>query len=123
MSKTRADLFKEIEAKVARKKQVAQKLSRTKTVATWVAEFFTEYEKTKMIEDNYHSIRTLALNRLNIQLRDLDRKCSVDFRMNDDGVPTVEIAWSSQYIQDHDCEDVLVFDPSAAYFQSAMEDI
>lgn len=123
MSKVRADLFKEIEAKVARKKAVAQQLTRTKTIASWVAEFFTEYEKNKAVDDNWGPMRILALNRLNVQLRNLDRKCDVHFRTSEDGTPTVEITWSPAYIQANDCEEYMVFDPSSAYFQSAMEDI
>lgn len=121
MSKIKMDLFKEIERKVARKKLVAQQLSRSKTVATWVAEFFTEYEKTKQIDDVYGSIQMLSLNRLNIQLRNIDRKCTVEFRTSEDGTHTVEIRWSPAFVKDNDCEEVMVFDPSSAYFQSAME--
>lgn len=121
MSKIRADLLKQIDAKVARKKQMAQQLNRTKTVASWVAEFFTEYEKTKSVDEAWGPMRMLALNRLNVQLRNIDRKCDVDFRVSEDGTPTVEIRWSAKFIQENDCEDVMVFDPASAYFQSALE--
>lgn len=124
MSNAKRDLMKEIDAKVARKKVVAQQASRQKTVANWVAEFFTEYEKTKNMDNNslYQPFLSLALNRLNIQLRSLDRKCSVDFRPSDVSDPTVEIRWSKRFIQANNCEEVLVFDASSAYFQSALED-
>ncbi len=124
MSKIKQDLMKEIEAKVARKKQLAQQVSRQKTVANWVAEFFSEYDKTKKLDEGslYQSFASLALNRLTIQLRNLDRKCSVDFRQTGDGDPTVEIRWSKRFIQANNCEEVLVFDASSAFFQSAMED-
>lgn len=121
MSKAKADLLKEIERKIAKKKLLAQSLTRTKTVATWVSEFFTEYEKMKPMEDAWGSFATLNLNRLALQMKNLDRKCSVDFRTSEDGTPIVEIRWSANYIQDNDCEDVMVFDPASAYFQSAME--
>ena len=117
--------MKEIEAKVARKKVLSQQVSRQKTVANWVAEFFTEFEKTKNMDKGslFQPFVTLALNRLNIQLRGLDRKCSVDFRPSDVGDPTVEIRWSKRFIQANNCEEVLVLDASSAFFQSAMEDV
>jgi hypothetical protein len=125
MSNVKRDLMKEIEAKVARKKVVAKQVSRQKTVANWVAEFFTEYEKTKNLDAGsiYHSFAALALDRLSIQVRGIDRKCFVDFRRHDDGNPTVEIRWSKPFIQANSCEEVLVFDASSAYFQSALEDV
>jgi hypothetical protein len=125
MSDVKKDLMKEIEAKVARKKALSKQVSRQKTVANWVAEFFTEYEKTKKLDEGtlFQSFAMLALNRLNIQLRGLDRKCGVDFRPAEDGNPTVEIRWSKHFIQTNSCEEVLVFDASSAFFQSAMEDV
>lgn len=124
MSDIKKDLMKEIEAKVARKKQLAQQVSRQKTVANWVAEFFSEYEKTKKLDEGslYQSFAALALNRLSIQLRSLDRKCTVDFKQEDINNPTVEINWSQRFIQANNCEAVLVLDASSAFFQSAMED-
>jgi len=116
--------MKEIEAKVARKQQLAKHLSREKTVATWVAEFFTEHEKTKRLEGEYQYLTPLALNRLAIQLRTLDRKCDVYFRQSEEETnPVVEVRWSAKFIQANNCEEVLVFDASAAFFQSAIEDI
>lgn len=125
MSNVKRDLMKEIEAKVARKKVLAKQVSRQKTVANWVAEFFTEYDKTKKLEQGslFQPFAALALNRLNIQLRGLDRKCFVNFRPAEDGNPTVEIQWSKRFIQANSCEEVLVFDAAAAFFQSAMEDV
>lgn len=126
MSDVKKDLMKEIEAKVARKKALTKQLSRQKTVANWVAEFFTEYEKTKRLDEGsmFQSFASLALNRLNVQLRGLDHKCFVDFRQPLDGnSPVVEIRWSDRFIQANNCEEVLVFDASSAYFQSALEDI
>lgn len=116
--------MKEIEAKVARKKVIAKQVSRVKTVANWVAEFFTEYEKTKNMDAGsmYQSFAALALNRLSIQLRSLDRKCSVDFRP-EDGNPIVEIRWSKRFIQANNCEEVLALDAASAHFQSALEDV
>lgn len=123
MSKVKNDLMKEIEAKVAKKKQLAKQLSRQKTVVNWVAEFFTEYESTRRVEkpQDYQFLAHMAINRLAIQLRGLDRKCQVDLR-DSDGTPVVEIRWSAPFIQKNNCEEVLVFDASAAFFQSAMED-
>lgn len=123
MSKVKRDLMKEIEAKVARKKQLAQQLSRQKTVANWVAEFFTEYENTRKVEKpgDYQYLAYMAINRLAIQLRGLDRKCDVELKESD-GTPIVEIRWSAPFIQRNNCEEVLVFDASSAFFQSAMED-
>lgn len=127
MANIKQDLMKEIEAKIARKKLLSKQASRQKTVANWVAAFFTEYEKTKNLETdhtwNMGPFTYLALNRLNIQLRGLDVKSHVDFRKTEDGNPIVEIRWSSKFIQLNNCEEVLVFDASSAYFQSALEDI
>ena len=126
MSKVKNDLMKEIEAKVARKKQLAQHLSREKTIAKWVVEFFVEYEKTKKLDEGhlYLHFSTLTLNRLAIQLRALDHKCTVDFKhFEDGGNPIVEIHWSPQFVQANNCEEVLALDASAAFFQSALEDI
>lgn len=125
MSKVKNDLMKEIEAKVARKKQLAKQVSRQKTVANWAAEFFTEYEQTRRLEDKsgYQYLTSMALNRLAIQLRALDRKCTIDFKEPNDGSPVLEIHWSAGFVQKNDCETVLAFDASSAFFQSAMEDI
>lgn len=119
--------MKEIDARVARKKQLSQQVSRQKTVANWVAEFFTEYEKTKKLDraEAYQSFAVLALNRLGIQLRSLDRRCVVNYRPEDDNDDNliIEIRWSTKFIQANNCEEVLVFDASSAYFQSAMENV
>lgn len=125
MSNIKRDLMKEIEAKIARKKQLAKQVSRQKTVANWVAEFFTEHSKTKKMDEGSHfqHFTNLALFQLKNQLRTLDNKCSVDFRQSDDGTdPVVEIRWSSKFAQANNCEEVLVFDASSAFFQSAIED-
>lgn len=124
MSNIKRDLMKEIEAKVARKKQLAQQLSRQKTVANWVAEFFTEYENTRKVEKptEYQFLAYMAINRLAIQLRAIDRKCVVDLR-DSDGVPVVEIRWSAPFILANNCEEVLVLDASSAFFQGAIEDV
>jgi hypothetical protein len=128
MSNVKRDLMKEIEAKVARKKMLSKQVSRQKTVANWVAEFFTEYEKIKKMDENSApysiSFTHLAVNKLELQLRSLDRKCYVSFRKPDDGSnPVVEIKWSQLFIQTNNCEETLVLDASSAFFQSAMEDV
>lgn len=124
MSQVKRDLMKEIEARVARKKTLSQQVSRQKTVATWVAEFFTEFEKTRQLGDihGYNPLEYLALDRLAIQLRSLDRKCQVDLKQNQ-GQHTVEIRWSNAFVQANNCEEFLVFDASSAFFQSAMEEL
>jgi len=127
MSKIKNDLMKEIEAKVAKKKQLSKQVSRQKTVANWVAEFFTEYDKTRKLDSNngygFGYFTSLALNRLAIQLRSIDRKCTVDFKEPPNETPVVEIHWSSRFIQTNNCEEVLAFDASSAFFQSAIEDV
>ena len=126
MANAKQDMMKEIEAKVARKKMLATKTSRQKTIANWVAEFFVEYEKTKKIDDTsfFSSFKSLALDRLNIQLRSLDRKCKVYFKdPKDESSPIVEIHWTTSFIQTNSCEEVLIFDASSAHFESALEDI
>jgi len=117
MSKVKQDLLKQIEASVARKNKLVKEMSREKTISNWVSEFFTEYEKIK--RDDH--LTCLALNQLTNRLRTLDRKCYVAIKAPDDGSPTVEIMWSSRYIQDNNCEEVTVLDASAAFFQEAME--
>lgn len=127
MSKVKNDLMKEIEAKVARKKKLSKEVSREKTVSNWVAEFFTEWDKTRKLDEGaygYEHFTSLALNRLAIQLRNLDRKCTIDFKQPDDGsAPIVEIHWSGRFILANNCEAVLALDASTAFFQSALEDI
>lgn len=128
MSKIKNSLMKEIDAKIARKKELAKKVARQKTIANWVAEFFTEYDKIKDLNQTatygYEHVTSLAINRLVIQLRQLDRKCFVYFKKpEDDSTPVVEIHWSEAFVQANDCEAVLAFDASAAFFQSALEDI
>jgi hypothetical protein len=118
-------MMKEIEAKIAKKKQLSQQVSQQKTIAKWVAEFFTEYEKTKKLDGmGYPAFAHLALSRLNVQLSNLDRNCSVNFaELSEDGNLTIEIRWSKHFVQANNCEEVLVFDASSAFFQSAIEDI
>ena len=125
MANVKQDLMKEIEAKIARKKVVASQASRQKTVVSWVADFFAEHEKTKNLDrDTAYMFSALALNRLRIQLRGLDGRCHADFREAEDGSGlVVEIRWSASFSQTNNCEQVLVFDASSAFFQSAMEDI
>lgn len=125
MSKAKQDMMKQIEAKVARNKQFIKQASHQKTVANWVAEFFTEYEKTRKIDSGsmYYSFVFLILKRLNSQLNSLDKNCTVDFKGIEDGNPFVEIRWSPTFIKANSCEEVLVFDAAAAFFQSCIEDI
>lgn len=125
MSKVKADLLKQINEQVARKKYLAKEVSREKTIAHWVSEFFIEYEKVKKLDTSHdNTFSSLAVSKLTIQLRNLDRRCSVIFKEPQaDVTPTIEIHWSSQYSQANNCEDVLVFDASAAFFQSAIENI
>jgi len=119
MSNIKRDLMKKIEAKVLKKKQLTQQVARLKTVANLVADFFNEYEKIKKF-DKHHTFYALALNRLSIQLRNLDRKCHVSLKTEDENV-LVEIHWSSDFIQANNCEEVLSFDASSAIFQSSLE--
>lgn len=126
MGNVKQDLMKEIEAKVARRKDLAKQASRQKTVANWVADFFAEHEKFKNMDEGslFNPFANLALNRLGIQLRGLDRRCTVDFKSLEDGSGSViEIRWSPRFIQTNNCEEVLVLDASSAFFQSAIEDI
>jgi hypothetical protein len=122
----KSDLMKEIDAKVARRKELAKKLSREKTVANWVSEFFSEYDNTRKLDqgNGYEYFTSLALSRLAIQLRNLDRKCTVDFRQDENGGdPVVDIHWSPKFVQANNCEDTISLDAATASFQSAMEDI
>ncbi len=124
MSKIKRDLMKEIEVKVARKKQLSKQVSQQKTIAKWVAEFFVEYEKVKKLDEGrfYHAFAYLALDRLSAQLQAIDKKCHV-YLSEDNDPPTVEIRWTSTFVSANNCEEALVFDASSALFQSAMEEI
>ena len=115
--------MKEIEAKVARKKQLATLVSQQKTVAKWVAEFFTEYEKTKKIDAGtpYRSLTYGAVDQLRGHLHRIDNGCQVYLSETNDP-PTIEIRWSSAFLAANNCEEALVFDASSAFFQSAMEE-
>lgn len=113
-SNIKSDLLKQIEAKVARKKELAKEVSREKTIVHWVSEFFTEFSKTRKLDP----IGYMAVQSLTARLRKFDRKVDVVFKVDSE---TIEIRWSSQYLQDNNCEDHLVFDASSAHFQSAME--
>lgn len=126
MSKIKQDLMKEIEAKVIKNKQLAQQSLKRKTIANWVADFFTEYDKLKTLEkEKLHGpFSSLALKRLHLQLQNLDNKCWIDFKQseNNNG-PIVEIRWSKHFIKANNCEEILIFDAASAYFQSALEDV
>ena len=124
MSNIKRNLMKEIEAKVARKKQLATQISYEKTVAKLVAEFFIEYDKVRKLEAGtiYSGLSHYAVNRLNDQLRRIDNGCNVYFSRESDP-PTIEIQWSTAFIAANSCEEALVFDASSALFQSAMEEI
>lgn len=126
MSNAKQDMMKEIEAKIARTKMFAKQASRQKTIANWVADFFTEIEKTKKLDEGslWSPFGSLALNRLATQLRSLDKKCAVEFKENgDNNTPIVEIRWTTNFCKLHNCEETLVLDASSAYFQSALEDV
>lgn len=121
MSNAKYDLMKEINAKVARKKQLAKQVSKQKTVAKWVADFFVEFEKGKKLSEGFHgqSLATLALKRLTDQVRTLDRRCWVSLNHDNE---TIEIQWSEKFILANQCEAVLNLDAPSAFFESAMED-
>lgn len=124
MSKIKANLLKQIEQSVARKKMLSKQISQEKTIANWVAEFFIEYEKVKRLDNaTNHTFSSLALNKLTIQLRNLDRKCLVSLKEPLDQDSTIEIRWSDQFIKKSNCEEVMVFDASAALFQEAIENL
>lgn len=125
MSNVKADLLKQIENSVTRKKQLAKVASREKTIAYLVSEFFTEYQKVKRLGAMTSNVfSSLAVSKLTSQLRMLDRNCFVLFKEPEgEETPTIEIHWSSSYSLTNNCEDVLVFDASSAYFQSAIENI
>ncbi len=122
-SKAKNDLMKEILATVARKKEVAKQVSRQKTVANWVADFFIELEKIKKI-DPHSPLIHLSLRRLATQLRALDRWSFVDLKIDETSKQdVVEILWSDSFVVANNCEAALVFDAASAIFQSAMEDV
>lgn len=122
-SKAKSDLMKEIIATVARKKEVAKQVSRQKTVANWVAEFFIELEKVKKMDPRSPLIY-LSVKRLAVQINTIDRRAFVDLRFDDASLQDViEITWSDAFVLANNCEKALVLDASSALFQSAMEDV
>jgi len=125
MSKVKNDLMKEIEAKVAKKKILSKQVSKQKTIITWIAEFFTEYEKIKKLdaENHYNHFSNLAIHRLNTQLHRIDSKCHVHLNRTDDQNPVVEVHWSSSYILANSCEEVLALDAASAHFQGMLENM
>lgn len=115
------DVLRQIEASIQRKKILAKEVSREKTIVQWVCEFFSEVEKTKNIDDQ-GNFASLALSKLIINLRTLDKKCSAVFKEPKFGNdPQVEIYWSKKYILDNNCEHVMTLDASSAFFQNAIE--
>jgi hypothetical protein len=125
MSNVKRDLMKEIETKVARKKALAQQVSRQKTIATLVADFFTEYEKVRKMDSGsfYANFEMLVIQSLRAKMSNIDRKCVVNFRKPEDGSnPVVEIKWSQSFVQTNNCEETLVLDASSAFFQSMIDD-
>lgn len=122
-SKAKNDLMKEIMATVARKKIVAKQVSRQKTVANWVAEFFIELEKVKKMDPRSPLIY-LNCNLLQQQIKSIDKRSTVDLRFDDASLQDViEITWSDAFVLANNCEKALVLDASSALFQSAMEDV
>ncbi len=122
-SKAKNDLMKEIMATVARKKEVAKQVSRQKTVANWVAEFFIELEKVKKMDPRSPLIY-LNCNLLQQQIKSIDKRSTVDLRFDDASLQDViEITWSDAFVLANNCEKALVLDASSALFQSAMEDV
>ena len=122
-SKAKNDLMKEIMATVARKKEVAKQVSRQKTVANWVAEFFIELEKVKKMDPRSPLIY-LNCNLLQQQIKSIDKRSTVDLRFDDASLQdVVEITWSDAFVLANNCEKALVLDASSALFQSAMEDV
>lgn len=122
-SKAKNDLMKEIIATVARKKIVAKQVSRQKTVANWVAEFFIELEKVKKMDPRSPLIY-LNCNLLQQQIKSIDKRSTVDLRFDDASLQDViEITWSDAFVLANNCEKALVLDASSALFQSAMEDV
>lgn len=115
------DMLKQIEAAVKRKKLLSKEISREKTIAHWVSDFFTEIQNTKKM-DEYGSFTHLALSKLIVNLRVLDKKVAAVFKEPADGSePKVEIYWSQVYAAKNNCEEVTVLDAPSAYFQDAME--
>lgn len=116
MSNLKRDLMKEINARVAKKKQLAVKAAHQKTAAKYIADYFIEYEKTKGI------FAYSYLDNLQYQLRRIDDKC-VAVLVETNEPPTIEVHWSDAFVAANNCEKVLVLDSSSALFQSAMEEI
>lgn len=122
-SKAKNDLMKEIMTTVARKKVVAKQVSRQKTVANWVAEFFIELEKVKKMDPRSPLIY-LNCNLLRQQIKSIDKRSNVDLKFDDASLQdVVEITWSDAFVLANNCEKALVLDASSALFQSAMEDV
>lgn len=115
------DMFKRISAAVKRKKYLSKEISRDKTIVHWVSEFFSEVQNTKRM-DEYGSFTHLALSKLTVHLRTVDKKVAAVYKEPADGSePKVEIYWSEVYATQNNCEHITTLDAPSAYFQDAMD--
>jgi hypothetical protein len=114
------DLMKQIEASVQRKKQVAKDLTRNKTIATWVSDFFSAVEKTRAL-DQFGYLDSLEVQKLENNLRTLDRRVYITFNQRDANEPVVEIHWSNAYILLNQCDPVIAMTEATAFFEKTME--
>lgn len=113
------DIVKEIEARVARKKALAKEISREKTIAHLVTEFFDLLEGVKAI-DEIGMFQRSALNLLEHKLRDFDKSVRVKYKRDEE---LVEIHWSKAYCELTGYEQVLVIDKATAAFDKYFEEL
>ena len=114
----KSDLLKQISEAITRKKELAKKISKQKTVMNWACEFFTEINK---FHGNPYG-NALALGLLTNKLRTLDNRCSVILKEPEGSPAFVEIIWSDQYVSANNCEKIAILDEVSVFFQSALED-
>lgn len=115
------DLLKKINASVKRKKELAKEVSREKTVAYLVSEFFSEVEKTKDLDRDSGIFAAIALSRLIQFIKKIDYKATVLYKQPASSEAHIEIRWSDNYVSEHNCEPTTVMDAASAFFQNMMD--
>ena len=118
----KSDLMKQINAAVQHKKALSKTLTRDKTIATWVSDFFAAVEKTRDIDQN-GNLGWIEVEKLANNLHTLDRRARVYFSgLKISTEPQIDIHWSSAYITQNNCEPVTVMTAASAFFDKTIEE-
>ena len=116
MSAARDEILKKIKTVVEKQDTLSRNLSREKTIACLVSDFFATIQATP-------AFCFIALNHLTSAVQRFDRRCSVILKEPVGEEPRIEIHWSSRYSTENNCESITTFDVSTAHFQAALENI